>query len=611
MRFLIFDIESYKDFFSVVAKFKGEDKRIIATSDNPEPLQHLINMMSVKDIVFTGFNIKGFDLPVLSTMLREYQRLGKDRIEYVVSKVYETAQNIISGNNARFDYKMCTFTDLQDDTQQGVSLKTYESNKGRAIEETKVPFDTPKTTKLQRELIVRYNCEDVDATENLLEERWEYVMTKINIANKFRLDPYMALKKTIAGLSANVLIKNPYKKDKSFLTAPIRYELHEKIKDYVESTLPPWLVKKFTDYKADVGLKDRDFVLFDNYVTIGEGGAHSVHIKNDTKPNHVLTASPKKGKILCIIDISSYYPNTVIQFGYQSRMVDDPKVFESLIDEKNKLSPIAKGPNSTKEVKDALTAVKALINATVGAFKQPNNSLYDPQQNVNVCFTGQLLILALANEMYENTSADIYQVNTDGIVLEFDETDAKKIKFYIRKWEKITGLKFDVTLVSRLWQHNVNNYIMETSSGKIKVKGRWLDPTLNPFNNLFFRVVKKAVFDYLVRGTPIDATIKNEKNPLMFLYTVKTGGTYDGTVLATPNGEIMLGKVNRIYASTDKVNGGTFYKQKGQSRGLVPDCPQVAKTYNTEVVDIPSDLDYQWYIDKAQKMLDSLIRKEL
>ena len=69
-------------------------------------------------------------------------------------------------------------------------------------------------------------------------------------------------------------------------------------------------------------------------------------------------------------------------------MINDKGMFAKLIDEKNKLSPIAKGPNTTKEIRDSLSAVKALINATVGAYKQKRSDLYDPQQNVNVCFTG-------------------------------------------------------------------------------------------------------------------------------------------------------------------------------------------------------------------------------
>lgn len=529
----------------------------------------------------------------------------------VASAVYNTSQRIISNENIRFPYNMCSFTDLQDDLTIGTSLKTYESNKGRAIEETQVPFGTKHLTNEQKDLTVEYNIEDVLGTESLLEDRWEYVQTKISIAKKFGLDRYGALKRTIASLSADVLVKYDKNRNLSFLMDPIIYKLHPSIENYVSSTLPQWLVDKFLKYDANVGLLDRSFTLFDNLVTIGEGGAHSTHINNDTIPNRVLTVTPKKGKILILIDISSYYPNTAITFNYQSRAIDDKSIFARLVDEKNNLSPIAKGPNSTREVREALTAVKALINATVGAYKQQYNRLYDPQQNVNVCFTGQLLILALANELYEHVHAKIVQVNTDGIILEFDEDKASMVKMYIRKWESITGLKFDATRLSRLWQNNVNNYIMETAKGKLKVKGRWLDPTLSPFNNLFFRVIKKAVFNYLVHGKPIDATIRDEDNPLMFLYTAKTGGSYSGTVLHNVRGDIQLGKVNRIYASTDTVNGGLFYKIKGQSRGLVPDCPNNAKAYNNEVVGLPQDINYEWYIDRAEKLLNSLIRVEL
>ena len=83
-------------------------------------------------------------------------------------------------------------------------------------------------------------------------------------------------------------------KNKSFLNDPIEYTLHDKIKDYVYETLPAWLIEKYTSYDANVGLNERDFVLFDNYITIGEGGAHGIHIKNTNTPNYVLTAVPKK-----------------------------------------------------------------------------------------------------------------------------------------------------------------------------------------------------------------------------------------------------------------------------------------------------------------------------
>lgn len=611
MRPFIFDIESYPDYFVVVIKEYLKDNKLIVTSDNIEDVQKIINMMAVKTIVFTGFNIKGYDLPILEAIINGYKRHGRDP-QKVARDVHAVSNKIVVSNeNVRFTYNMCSFTDIQDDLVVGSSLKGYESNKGRSIEETNVPFGTTNLTQKQKDLIIEYCGEDVLGTESQLTDRWEYVMTKVNIARKFGLDQYQALKQTIASLSANVLVKYDRNRDLRFLDDPIKYELHDRIRGYVQSALPQWLVDKFLNYDADIGLLDRDFVLFNNYVTIGEGGAHSVHIKNELLPNRVLTVMPKKGRIQILIDISSYYPNTAITYGYQSRAISDKTIFPRLIDEKNKLSPIAKGPTSTREVREALTAVKALINATVGAYKQKFNRLYDPQQNVNVCFTGQLLILAIANELYEHVDADIIQVNTDGIILEFDDDKAELVKYYIRKWEVTTGLKFDATVITRLWQNNVNNYIMEAKSGKIKIVGRWLDYTLSPFSNLFFRVVKKAVFDYLVRGRPIATTIRDEEDPLMFLYTAKTGNGYKSTVLCNSRGEVSFGKVNRIYASTDTVNGGRFYKVKGQARGLVPDCPDVAKDYNSEVIGIPSDLDYNWYIDKAEKMLNMLIRVEL
>ena len=73
---------------------------------------------------------------------------------------------------------------------------------------------------------------------------------------------------------------------------------------------------------------------------------------------------------------------------------------------------------------------------------------------------------------------------------------------------------------------------------------------------------------------------------------------------------VTVGRVNRIYASTSK-DAGMLYKTKGASLYAMPNCPKKSRLYNEAVVDVPSDLDYGWYLSKATDELNRLRRVDL
>lgn len=80
--------------------------------------------------------------------------------------------------------------DLMKDTQIGTSLKSIEGHLGMSVEESEVGFDvTHRLTDEERADVLRYCTHDVDATEDLLLVRRDYLDTKLTLGERAGLSP--------------------------------------------------------------------------------------------------------------------------------------------------------------------------------------------------------------------------------------------------------------------------------------------------------------------------------------------------------------------------------------------------------------------------------------
>src|SRR5690606_1354444 len=76
-----------------------------------------------------------------------------------------------------------------------------------------------------------------------------------------------------------------------------------------------------------------------------------------------------------LIDVASYYPALMIEYGYLSRNVKNPAKFKEIRDTRLKYK--AKGDKRQ-------APLKIVINGTYGAMKDKYNGLYDPLMANNV-----------------------------------------------------------------------------------------------------------------------------------------------------------------------------------------------------------------------------------
>ena len=203
----------------------------------------------------------------------------------------------------------------------------------------------------------------------------------------------------------------------------------------------------------------------------------------------------------------------------------------------------------------------------------------------------------------------IVQLNTDGIMVEFDDSEYPKVKALADEWQGRTGfeLEEDPPIVM-LAQKDVNNYIEVQAGGKTKLKGGYLvrgpsDAGAWKINNNAC-VVARAIAEYFLHGTDPADTINAETDILQFQQIAKAGAKYKEAYHLVDGRKVPVQKVNRVYATTDE-RYGRLYKVKADTDGeaKIDSLPEHCLIDNEGTADI-SMIDRSFYIDMARKRIN-------
>lgn len=292
------------------------------------------------------------------------------------------------------------------------------------------------------------------------------------------------------------------------------------------------------------------------------------------------------------------YPHLMTLMGYTSRNIPSPEVYAATIERRVKAK--RSGDKATAN------ALKLVLNTTYGAMLNRYNPLYDPLMGRSVCISGQLFLLELANHLVTDCKTlKVIQLNTDGIMVSFDEDEYQKVLEITGEWQERTGFELEEDTVKSICQKDVNNYVEVPFEGDPKIKGGVLVRGIAPagaFNiNNNACVVAKAVKDYLAYGIPVEDTIMSCDRLLDFQLVAKAGSKY-GDALHEVDGQMeVVQKVNRVYATEDH-RYGTLYKihlgtgNPVKIAGLPAKC--VVDNDNHLTIDV---VDRDWYIRQAKK----------
>lgn len=627
----IFDCEVFAHDWLFVFKEVATGRYTIIHNDNDAVLAFM-----EQEPYLGGFNNKHYDNHILKAVM-----IGAD--PETVKQVNDLIiLEEIDGWDIPFlrEYRVFFHSfDLMDDCQDGISLKGIEAHLGIPIEETGVDFNiTRKLTAAELEQTIQYCKYDVDATEILYNLRQNYLKNKATLGRVRGLDERKAMYMTNAKLTSVYLSAvRPTKpwtdeRDYEYPDKLLREYIPQEVFDFFDRLHDPTipnidLFGGYDEHGKKIKGASLEIRLGECIITLAYGGIHGAI------PNYVEIATVERS--IRNKDVASYYPHLMTiplsegkQYGYCSRNIPSPQVFVQTLEDRVKAKKAGD--------KDTANALKLVLNTTYGTMLNGRNGvayndLYDPLMGRSVCITGQLLLLELSVHLTrECPTLKIIQLNTDGIMVSFDNSDEAKWQEITQEWQDRTGFELEEDFIQKIVQKDVNNYVeVPVDGGKPKVKGGqlvrgiltngnidfttmglppWDNMTGGAFNiNNNAVVVARAIRDYFVDGTPPEKTIGDCTSILDFQLIAKVGGKYSGVVHMVGNREIPVQKVNRVYATADR-NYGTLYKthavtgNPAKVAGLPTHC--VVDNNNHLPIEV---VDRKWYVKQAQKYINDFL----
>lgn len=304
-------------------------------------------------------------------------------------------------------------------------------------------------------------------------------------------------------------------------------------------------------------------------------------------------------------DVSSMYPNIAIANRVYPEHLSEKfcDIYENVYHERKKY---AKGSAEN-------AALKLALNATYGNSNNEFSPFYDPQYTMTITINGQLSLCMLTEKFMTIPNCTIIQCNTDGVTVKIPRKEKELYYSICEQWQKTVGLELEFAFYDAMFIRDVNNYIAMYSDGKLKNKGAYEYKDLAMHKNHSSLVIPMAAEYQLTDKGSVEEFIKSHKDKFDFMLRTKVDRS-SRLVLVMENGEeIPQQNICRYYPST---KGGKLVKimpplagkeDAGERRlsidsewNVVP-CNDMAK-FNW-------DIDYNYYIAEAKKLVDCLEEK--
>jgi hypothetical protein len=222
----------------------------------------------------------------------------------------------------------------------------------------------------------------------------------------------------------------------------------------------------------------------------------------------------------------------------------------------------------------------------------------------------------LVEALYDIPDCILLQTNTDGVTVRIHKKYKDLYFEKCKEFEKQTKLTLEYAEYSKMVIVNVNNYLAEYTDGKVKRKGATFEIYEDFVNNKTYHknpsllIINLAVNNYFTKGIPVETTIKNHDNIYDFCGGVKVKSDFKLNYYILDDLKENLTKtsqqkVTRYYISKTI---GSLKKDYHDGRQTNIHVGINTKPLNkiTTVDPKKYDIDYNYYIKEAQKIITSI-----
>lgn len=527
---VVYDIESFPNCFTVIFIDLWSDTEwyfeISEFRDDRTALFTFLNYCAEYRIYMIGFNNLGYDYPILHFIMSDWSNA-------LAPLIYQKSMSIINSGD-RFGHiiwesdRFAPQIDLFkihhfDNIAKSTSLKALQVNmRSETVMESPTPFGTFLTPD-QIAFNYVYNRHDVTETKKFAHITMPMIEFRFSMLSKLTGD-VLNFNDTKIGkqLLEQRLGDICYERDQYGKKQPrqtfrdsirlsecifpyinFRLEEFQRVLAFLRSSQINQTKGVFEGLKATINGFDFHF---------GTGGIHGSVERTAIRDG--------EGWIIRDIDVASLYPSIAIVNSLFPEHLGNAFVREYAALKAERFQHKKGTPENT--------ALKLALNGVYGDSNQPYSVFYDPKFTMTITINGQLLLCMLAEWLMSVPTVSLVQINTDGITYRIHETMLWKAKELEQAWQQYTCLELEDTAYSRMWIRDVNNYVAETTSGKLKLKGAYWTPDKFPddIQNLsptgWYRdysadICAKAAVEYMRNGTDIATYVRGWSNPFDFI----------------------------------------------------------------------------------------------
>lgn len=594
----VYDLEVYPNFFMALFT-NGKDVVELFRGDE------ITKFVDDKNKILVGYNTLNYDDIIIKSIIQ-----GKVKS---VTDVYNLSRWVIDydreDQNERSKFNKIRYTPFCWGRSADLSLFFQDDESGRAKSSLKemavrlgwskiqdLPYDFDKPITPDQQTVVREYCRnDIGITIALWNKLYEHFVLRQELETKYGVDVF---DKTNAQISETIIL-DQYSKSTNYSIQDIKKLKTERdtiaVVDLIPSTirfesellqgvlaeLNSIVLRK--DEKGNFPSINKEIDIDGFIVSLMKGGIHSKDKANYFESCDTLQIIDK--------DVTSFYPNIMINFGLKPAhlMSAWTKVLTQLTEQR----VVAKKAGE-KVFADAL---KIVVNSAFGKSGNKHSFMHDPALLLSVTITGQLLILMLI-EKINMAGIELLSANTDGVTVRIQNDQNDLFQGICASWEKETKFELEAVNYTKYVRQDVNNYIAITDKGKVKQKGSFSGGAL--FRKNDGAIIAKALRHYVENGIPVETTIRQEENILLFCYSYKATRAFS----VLHDGQ-KAQKTNRFYVSKA---GKSLNKKRLSGKGKVGALTLVSNgdsvTLCNDLPDaLPNDIDYDHYIKKTKEIL--------
>ena len=634
---LVWDIECYPNYFLVAFKSLQSGKIVYVESDGDMNLLDIPKLKWIlQNFCIVSFNGKHYDEPIAA--LAALGEREPEELWYATERIIkyqERPHEVLKAMKCKqFGAKNSGTTELNHIDLKEVaplhdSLKIYAGRlHTRRMQDLPFPPGTHLTPE-QMDIVRWYCVNDLNSTEDLYNELRPAIQLREDMSKEYDTD---LRSKSDAQVAEAVILAALRKQtgQRRFERAqiPAGHSFYYQAPSYIKYQTPllNWVFNQVVNAKFIVDLGGEvirppcfpiEFEIAGKGYTMGIGGLHS--------KEKSVTHRAGDEWLLIDRDVASFYPRVILTQRLFPAHLGQAflHVYKGIVDRRLAAKATAaaiKKEYKGKEMPPAIAAklaaanlsadsLKITINGSFGKFGNAYSTLYSPNLMIQVTLTGQLVLLMLI-ERLELAGISVVSANTDGIVIKCHKTQKDKLDAIIHQWEADIDCETEETRYKSTHQRDVNNYFAIKEDGEVKVKGVYSErgsagnSVLS--KNPYALIASDAVKEFLLEGTPIDHTIRGCKDIRRFLCLryVKGGAVKVYSLPGEEPAELpneYLGKAIRWYYSTT-VTGEIVNSINGNKVSMTDNARPLMVLTDT----MPEDINYDWYIEKAEKILEEI-----